>query len=267
MLNWDASDLYLGLLEWMGGYHEWKHGRVRSHSIVHVHLAALLHAWVQDHQILHRISEEIFVFPPAFPQLFHDSIRLLLLPLFAYAVHISDTLYSGTPLRNLLANIIGEGELVLSIALLVYATAPVTGGHMNPMVTTATFLARLTAVPRAMLYIISQVIGAAIGAWLIRSSYGSKLPPEVGVSSFMSQSPFRREQREFTETQPLGFWRLLCRSNTRHPCSGLCFRDDGLGSCALSPFRYGGSIPTRSTVTAPLTASFSLHAHSVWSRS
>lgn len=50
---------------------------------------------------------------------------------------------------------------------------------MNPMVSAATFFTRFTTFPRAVLYIIFQMVGATIGAWLIRGSYGSKLPAEV----------------------------------------------------------------------------------------
>jgi glycerol uptake facilitator-like aquaporin len=47
---------------------------------------------------------------------------------------------------------------------------------MNPMISIATFLARLTSLPRMVLYVIFQVVGATIGAYLIRASYGTKLP-------------------------------------------------------------------------------------------
>jgi hypothetical protein len=90
------------------------------------------------------------------------------------------TALGGNALTELAANIIGETELVLSIALLVYATAPVSGGHLNPMISIATFLARLTSFPRLVLYVLAQCIGGRVGAFLIRASYGRKLPEQVG---------------------------------------------------------------------------------------
>ena len=85
-------------------------------------------------------------------------------------------------MRDLIANIIGFYEVVLSIGLLVYVTAPVSGGHINPLVTIATFFTRLTSFPRAVLYIFFQLLGGAIGAFLIRGSYGAKLPEDVSSS-------------------------------------------------------------------------------------
>lgn len=82
------------------------------------------------------------------------------------------TALGGDALTELVANIIGETELVLSIALLVCATAPVSGGYLNPMISIATFLARLTSFPRLVLYVLAQCIGGLVGAFLIRASYG-----------------------------------------------------------------------------------------------
>ena len=93
------------------------------------------------------------------------------------------TYFSGSPVRNLLANIIGFLEVVLSIGLLVYVTAPISGGHINPSVTIATFFTRLTSFPRAVLYVFFQLLGGAIGAFLIRGSYGAKLPEDVSSSN------------------------------------------------------------------------------------
>jgi glycerol uptake facilitator-like aquaporin len=75
-------------------------------------------------------------------------------------------------------------EIVLSIGLLVYVTAPISGGHINPMISIATFLARLSSFPRAMIYVIFQLLGATIGAFLIRAIYGDRLPEKVILSVF-----------------------------------------------------------------------------------
>jgi glycerol uptake facilitator-like aquaporin len=49
---------------------------------------------------------------------------------------------------------------------------PVTGAHFNPLITMGTFCARLTSLPRMILYIIGQSIGAILGAFLVRASLG-----------------------------------------------------------------------------------------------
>jgi glycerol uptake facilitator-like aquaporin len=78
-------------------------------------------------------------------------------------------------LRDLLANIIGDGEL----GLLVYVAAPISGGHMNPLISIAAFLAGLSSFPRAVVYVIFQLLGATIGAFLVRAIYGKRLPEKV----------------------------------------------------------------------------------------
>jgi len=85
-------------------------------------------------------------------------------------------------LRDLLANVIGEGELVLSIGLLVYVTAPISGGHMNPLISIAAFLAGLSSFPRVVVYVTFQLLGATIGAFLVRAIYGNRLPEKVNIS-------------------------------------------------------------------------------------
>ncbi|KAF2103606.1 aquaporin-like protein [Rhizodiscina lignyota] len=113
---------------------------------------------------------------------------------------MNGTITNGTPLENLVVNLIGEGELVLSIALLVYATAPQSGGHLNPMISLATFLTQLSTFARALLYIIFQVIGATIGAFLIRASYGDTLPDKVFGGCYIDPSQVTGAQAYVFET-------------------------------------------------------------------
>ena len=62
---------------------------------------------------------------------------------------------------------------VFIIALFVWALAPLTGGHLNPLITLGTFGGRLCSLPRTILYIIFQCIGAIIGGWVVRASLGT----------------------------------------------------------------------------------------------
>ncbi|KAL6643217.1 hypothetical protein ACP70R_021398 [Stipagrostis hirtigluma subsp. patula] len=55
------------------------------------------------------------------------------------------------------------------IFLLVYCTAGISGGHINPAVTFALLLARKVSLPRAALYVAAQCLGAACGAALVRA--------------------------------------------------------------------------------------------------
>ena len=68
---------------------------------------------------------------------------------------------------------VGAVTNVVIISLYISAFGPVTGGHVNPLITMATFFARLTSLPRAVLYISFQLLGAALAGLLARASYGS----------------------------------------------------------------------------------------------
>jgi aquaporin PIP len=58
------------------------------------------------------------------------------------------------------------------IAVLVYCTAGISGGHINPAVTFALLLARKVSLPRALLYVLAQCLGAICGAALVRAVHG-----------------------------------------------------------------------------------------------
>ncbi|KMZ69258.1 Aquaporin PIP-type [Zostera marina] len=54
------------------------------------------------------------------------------------------------------------------IFVLVYCTAGISGGHINPSVTFGLFLARKVSLPRALIYIVAQCAGAICGAGLVK---------------------------------------------------------------------------------------------------
>ena len=55
------------------------------------------------------------------------------------------------------------------IFILVYCTAGISGGHINPAVTFGLFLARKVSLVRALLYIIAQCAGAICGCGLVKA--------------------------------------------------------------------------------------------------
>ncbi|XP_038905414.1 aquaporin PIP2-3-like [Benincasa hispida] len=55
------------------------------------------------------------------------------------------------------------------IFVLVYCTAGISGGHINPAVTFGMFLARRISLVRALLYIIAQCLGALCGCALVKT--------------------------------------------------------------------------------------------------
>nr|DAD26178.1 TPA_asm: hypothetical protein HUJ06_027646 [Nelumbo nucifera] len=54
------------------------------------------------------------------------------------------------------------------IFILVYCTAGISGGHINPAVTFGLFLARKVSLIRAVMYIIAQCLGAICGVGLVK---------------------------------------------------------------------------------------------------
>ena len=64
---------------------------------------------------------------------------------------------------------------IFLLSLFIYAMAPSSGGHINPVITFATVMTGLTGFSRGVLYLIAQTAGAATAGGLIRGSYGRDL--------------------------------------------------------------------------------------------
>ncbi|KFY08157.1 hypothetical protein V492_06492 [Pseudogymnoascus sp. VKM F-4246] len=73
-----------------------------------------------------------------------------------------------------LGPLVGGITNMIILTLFIYCLGPVSGGHLNPIITMSTFTARLSTFPRMVLYIIFQTAGACIAGLMIRSSYGSR---------------------------------------------------------------------------------------------
>ena len=54
-----------------------------------------------------------------------------------------------------------------AIAILAYATANISGGHINPAVTFAAWLTKNISTARAMMFVLAQLVGAVAGALLL----------------------------------------------------------------------------------------------------
>ena len=73
-----------------------------------------------------------------------------------------------------LGALVGGTSNFIILTLLIFCFSPVSGGHLNPNITIATFLARLTSFPRMVLYVTAQIIGASLAGLLVRASYGTR---------------------------------------------------------------------------------------------
>ncbi|KAI9373034.1 aquaporin-like protein [Aspergillus egyptiacus] len=74
----------------------------------------------------------------------------------------------------LVPSLLGGLSALLALPLFIFATGPVSGAHLNPTITIATFFGRLSTLPRCILYVIFQTFGGAIAGWLLRASFDSR---------------------------------------------------------------------------------------------
>jgi len=72
------------------------------------------------------------------------------------------------------------------IFVLVYCISGISGGHVNPAVTFALFLARKVSLPRAVLYVVAQCLGAVCGTALVKGIQGSFYASNGGGSNSVS---------------------------------------------------------------------------------
>ena len=71
----------------------------------------------------------------------------------------------------------------LAIVFLVSATAPISGGHINPAVTFAAMVTGNISIPKGTIYIAAQLIGAILGALLIAVVVPGVLTPWPTIST------------------------------------------------------------------------------------
>lgn len=79
------------------------------------------------------------------------------------------------------AGYVGVSNIFL-LALFIYALSPSSGGHVNPLITFTTVTTALTGFSRGFLYVVGQVLGAAVGGGLIRGSFGEVLTQQYVAS-------------------------------------------------------------------------------------
>lgn len=71
-------------------------------------------------------------------------------------------------------SLIGSVIVIFMLPLFIYTVGPVSGGHLNPTITIATFFGRLTTLPRCILYVAFQILGSAVAGWLVRASLDTR---------------------------------------------------------------------------------------------
>jgi glycerol uptake facilitator-like aquaporin len=86
--------------------------------------------------------------------------------------HGTSGLATATALGPVLPVAIAAVVQFFIVSLFIFSLGPVTGAHLTPLITFATFLAKLTSLPRMVLYISFQSIGGVVGAYILRAALG-----------------------------------------------------------------------------------------------
>jgi hypothetical protein len=73
-----------------------------------------------------------------------------------------------------IAPLIGGITNWLFLTLFIYTFSSVSGAHLNPTITFATFFARITSFPRLVLYVAAQALGGAVAGLILRAAFGTR---------------------------------------------------------------------------------------------
>ncbi|RAH82807.1 MIP transporter [Aspergillus japonicus CBS 114.51] len=136
------------------------------------------------------------------------------------------------------------GSLInwLTLTLCIFTFSNVTGSHLNPTITLATFFARLITLPRAVIYLAAQTLGGTLAGLMLRAGYGSRDFAVGGCAVNTSLVPVREAfLLEFVFCLLLVFWSFGV---------GLDPRQGRLFGAALSPFLVGMALGTVSWASA-----------------
>ncbi len=74
----------------------------------------------------------------------------------------------------------------LVLAVMIYATAHISGAHINPAVTISMWATRRMKSLEAFKYIISQLVGASVAAFLLTAVYGNVAPSVNNLAAGVS---------------------------------------------------------------------------------
>ncbi len=73
------------------------------------------------------------------------------------------------------------------IALLAYATANISGGHINPAVTFAALITKKISATRGLMFVAAQLVGAVAGAFLLLATIPDAVDTNLGAHALGSE--------------------------------------------------------------------------------
>lgn len=149
----------------------WKHGR---RNVVYAYLT---HGW-----------SHVPIWKSAF-------IEMVATMSLCYISALIDTTLTNLQTSQLPAYV-GITNIFL-LSLFIYASAPASGGHVNPTITFATMTTGLIEFPRAILYLCGQIIGGGIAGGLIRGSFGAAMTDKYGGCAYCVLKRFPDRRRRY----------------------------------------------------------------------
>eukprot|EP00257_Ricinus_communis_P028202 XP_025015616.1 aquaporin-4-like isoform X2 [Ricinus communis] len=90
---------------------------------------------------------------------------------FAIDTIVISTIESETKVPNLILSCL----VAIIITILLIATYPISGGHINPIVTFSAALTGLISISKAFIYILAQCIGGIVGALALKAVVNSNI--------------------------------------------------------------------------------------------
>ncbi|KAG6762942.1 hypothetical protein POTOM_033469 [Populus tomentosa] len=87
---------------------------------------------------------------------------------FALDTIVISTIQTGTSMPNLILSTL----VAIIITILLLAIFPISGGHINPIITFAAFLTGLISLSKTFIYILAQCVGAIFGALALKAVCG-----------------------------------------------------------------------------------------------
>jgi len=85
------------------------------------------------------------------------------------------------------------------IAILIFCFGAISGAHLNPLITFATFFARLATFPRLVLYVAAQTLGGTLAGLLLRASAGTRFFKVGGCYLFTDEPTVHVSSQFVTE--------------------------------------------------------------------
>jgi hypothetical protein len=108
----------------------------------------------------------------------------------------------------------------VGLSLFIMAAAPASGGHLNPSITMATFFAGLSTLPRSVLYIVAQTLGAIVAGYWLKLGLGEEYFPVVSRLNIYYLPLHQKHAENITGRHP----RLHSRPNPSIPRPALRIR-------------------------------------------